>query len=93
MSPTSNWTPVSSNVASFVVYHVDVISGDWEPLAYDAQVFKAKPLEVLSVPPNWIQFISKPRPLSLSNLILEFPGILWVTLVQVSAVNEPVSKV
>ena len=38
-------------------------------------------------------FIWSPWPLSLLKTKLEFPGIVFVIFVQVSAVKEPVSKV
>ena len=72
-------------------YHVDVISGTLTELLYAPQAFKLT-LPVLAVPKNGAITNSRPVPVSLLKVRLEFPEIVFVIFVQVSADNEPVSK-
>ena len=73
------------------MYHVEVWSGVLVAPSAAAQAFKGL-VPVASVPLKSSHVISKPSPLSLLKTILELPGIVFVILVQVSALNEPVSK-
>ena len=70
---------------------VEVISGTLTEELYAPQASKLT-LPVLSVPKYVAKTSKSPEPLSLSKVKLEFPGIVFVTFVQVSADKEPVSK-
>ena len=61
-------------------------------LAKAAQVFNETPESVKSVPAKSLHSILNPSPVLLSIVILELPGIVLVTFVQVSADKAPVSK-
>ena len=79
---------MSSNVASLVVYHVEVLSGVLVPPAYAPQLFKLTPPSVKSVPINGkSMFHCSPSFLSLSNCKFELPGIVLITFVQVFALK------
>ena len=73
------------------MYHVDVLSGCIVLESKAAQAFKGL-VPVEFVPKKGTSCTRNPAPLSLLNVRLELPMIVFVTFVQVSAEREPVSN-